>query len=176
MNLVDQLLARRHITLPSGPSLDECRRRIGEDTGVTSPWGRGGHGDGPFLVSWRGPDEVRLMKPFPPMSRRRTAKATLLARFIPDANGTDVEVTTGMMVGNLVSYAGLWAFLLFVALANLSYMMSGGPKSEIGIAFAVFAMPLIYLSNRASVARQSVDLLADFENALETPVFDSPSV
>jgi hypothetical protein len=81
-----------------------------------------------------------------------------------------------MMTGTVISYAVLWAILPFFTFINLSYMLHGGPKSDFAIAFALFAMPVISLTSRTSVMRQGVALLTDFENALETPVFDSPRV
>ena len=177
MSLIDTILVRRHVSLPSAPALEECRQRIGADTQYSGFQPVDLNRANPIIIKWAGDDEVRAYKP---MTRRlrpaMSPRAELRARFVPQADGTDAEITTGFLPFQVVNYVGLWAFLLFFVIAAAVSGAQANPRNDIGLAFGVLLIPVIYLMNRGTIARQSADILMSFENLLETPAFAAPTV
>ena len=166
MSLVDKILARRSVMFTSPLSVAECRDRIGPNS-TPSVFGSGADGTSPFIVNWRGDSEVTLTKPWWKWTTRRRPNCSLRVRFEAQADGTFVEVTTGVAPSLALSYTLLWLFFAGCALANLaSGLHSLGGDSLIGFAFFALLGPWLLFCARSTVVRQAPQLVSTLESVL----------
>jgi hypothetical protein len=154
--LIDSLLARRHVTLVSPLSADECGRRLDAESG----------GGLPFRAEWSSVDEIRLTRP---AYYRGGYRYVLRARLVPQANGTAIETTTEVQPRVLRSLFASWVvvfaftvFLLAQAGGHLGNAIGFFPVALIWVAGA----PLAYFTTRRASAGQATFLVTTLENIL----------
>ena len=166
MSLADTILARRSVMFTSPLSMAECRDRIGPSS-TPSVFGSGANGTSPFIVNWRGDNEVRLMKPWGRFSRRRRPQCVLWVRFETQADGTFVEVTAGLSPALVVNYALLWLFFGGLALANFHAVLHApGGNRPLALAFFGLLGPCMLFLARFTVGRQAPNLVSTLESVL----------
>jgi hypothetical protein len=166
MSLVDTFLARGSVMFTSPQSMVECRDRIGPNSTPTV-FGSGADGTSPFIVNWRGDSEVTLTKPWSKWTHRRRPHCSLRVRFEAQADGTFVEVSTGVAPSVALSYTLIGLFFAGCALANLATgLHSPRGNSPIALAFFVLVGPVLLFGARSTVVRQAPQLVSTLESVL----------